>query len=185
MRSNDPQDWVFEHSKAKEGMLLGLVALAHCVDYRRCIACVPVSRLMKMTRLSRRHVFYILQMLQDGTRKQPGLREIERVGSDTQSGATIFHFRKFCEMGSCKGVLWTALSCPHVVGLQRLRKGMPQTAYIKEREEQPVREPGLRASVSREIFTRRRGTNGREKLRGQALFEHNLAVAATAGRHPE
>jgi hypothetical protein len=187
VHTGDPVWWALENSRAKGGTLLVLVALAKCADYRKCIACVSVQRLMKLTRLSRRRMFSILNELQQGNRGRPGLREIEKVNFDPRSGAVVYHLCKFCEMGSDNPVLWTALSCPHVVALQRLRRGVSHAAYIKQREEQTVPKVALEgefdlpaAKVPKRIFTKPGGANGHNKLRGTALLEHSLAVIARA-----
>jgi hypothetical protein len=63
-----------------------------------------------------------------------------------------------------------------------------KTAYIREKEGEGVRKAALpdkngisEREIPPEILRKVGSTNGHGKLRGQALFEHNLAVISRAG----
>jgi hypothetical protein len=179
--ANDPVWWVLEHSRARGSAKLVLVVLAKCADYRKCITFPTIQKLMKLTGLSRRQVFSHLQSLRAG-------RDIEGLGVLPGCGAGVFHLSRFCSAGSDRGVLFSALRCPHVIAVQGLRKGVRKAAYIREKEGGRVRETALlnefdwpAARVLRRISTKTGGANGHSKLRGNAVLEHNLAVIARAG----
>ena len=178
LHTGDPVWWVLEHSRARGSARLVLVVLAKCADYRKCITFPTIQKLMKLTGLSRRQVFSHLQGLRAG-------REIEGLGVLPGCGAGVFHLSRFCATGSDRGVLFSALRCPHVSAVQGLSKGVRKAAYIREKEGEGVRKTALPVEntlldlkVSTEIRKKVSSANGHAKLRGSALLEHNLAVIA-------
>lgn len=179
---SDPVGWVLEHSRAKGSTRLVLVALAASVDYRKCITFPSVHRLMKLTGLSRGRIFWHLQKL-------CALGDIGKVRCLTNTGATVHHLCKFCEVGSYRGVLIPGLSCAHVQALERLAGGVLKSGYLSKREGASVLNSGLKAGASSPslaapqfVIQKARARNGYAKLRGTALLEHNLTVIARAGR---
>jgi hypothetical protein len=155
--------------------------MAKCANYRKCITFPSIQKLMKLTGLSRRQVFSHLQSLR-------AAREIESLGVLPGCGAGVFHLCKFCATGSDKGVLFSALRCPHVRAVQGFTRGVRKTAYIREKEgeegmgvrkaRQSSPPDGVGLRIPPAVIQKAKGANGHGKLWGNDLLEYNLRILA-------
>jgi hypothetical protein len=154
----DPVWWVLEHSRAKGSARLLLLVLAECANYRKCITFPSNKRLTLLTNLSRSQVYFHLRKLVD-------LGEIKDAGFAPSTGERVYHLVQFCERGKRNTVRFPGFSCPQTMMYERPAETVREPAYIEEREEESVREPGQRSSIPTEIPTKARGSNGHGRVR--------------------